>query len=97
MSTNKSVYLVELNYDFNIRGYKAACHCVIGVYGDLDMAIERALKNSDDNQTIDDIRNAMKLEGMCEICQKPFPAYPDDNLFYYPSVIISEHPLMEKE
>ena len=68
---NKLVYEVSVDYDTTINGDKLHAHNTIGIYEDVDDAVEAAMINSDDDLTAEDAKRSIDLEGYVGICGHP--------------------------
>lgn len=64
---NKSVYLVELNYDTRIEGVDMHGHVNLGLYEDIDDAINEGMLNCDDDLTAEDVKDSLEGEGEVDI------------------------------
>lgn len=65
---NKFVYTFEVDYDTTIGSDKLHAHNLVAIYEDIDDAIKAAMINSDSDLTEQNIRDAIKAEGCCDIC-----------------------------
>lgn len=68
---NKFVYLVELDYDTRIGGTNMHSHNVLGVYEDMEQAIEQAMWNANSYSSTEDVRDALENEGEADIWWHP--------------------------
>ena len=65
---NKFVYTFEVDYDTTFGLDKLHAHNLVAIYEDINDAIKTVMANSASDLTEEDIRDAIKTEGYCDIC-----------------------------